>query len=529
MKIDQAIIDEYLHREKNGWDTERSNSFVSIVNSIKARHPEYDLSKLVKYYMNYNQDSQNKKALDDWYGRIYTNPKSHRVKVYNNRKELIEFLLFFGFYNNIDSILNRFGYDELYIFDKEEWAAKTAIKLKNIYPDKTPYVLYKELLSDPKIQSALTDSNIDYNQALLLTSRAMPDFDTIDSIETARNFVYKYRNDFGRVRVTRHFILSTLFCEQYLSIEEIEWKVDCRDKHALSSYTKEIVDIISNNFFASKTIKIGEIIKFDPQTLKVLVKGGILYKKPLFQKVINTIDDINKTTKKTIFDFAINPYDKFEEVTFDCNTEDEDYICEYIYQCCLSYVQRAFNNYRIDDLTRLLPNFKQNHHSTCIEYIKRCVDQGKHVIDCVDYLNTNTNDDWQKIKTKGLLIDQISIVEEIEHTKSISRSLLLFSFVFLLSAQSLEMFFDDPNNLDDTLISSQVISAINNLLNKCGLSSIDATRSRFDFWLSKAIQHSSYKKICQRVDEEDYYPYREFALSLLTQAQMQTQTEEVSH
>ena len=80
MKIDQAIIDEYLHREKNGWDTERSKFFVSIVDSIKSRHPRLKLSELVEYYINHNQEPQNKKVLDDWYGRIYTNPNSHRVK-----------------------------------------------------------------------------------------------------------------------------------------------------------------------------------------------------------------------------------------------------------------------------------------------------------------------------------------------------------------------------------------------------------------------------------------------------------------
>ena len=86
-KIDQAIIDEYLDREKNGWDTERSNFFASIVNSIKARHPRHKLSKLVEYYMNYNQESQNEKVKTHWRDRIDTNPNKNSAKVYNNKKD----------------------------------------------------------------------------------------------------------------------------------------------------------------------------------------------------------------------------------------------------------------------------------------------------------------------------------------------------------------------------------------------------------------------------------------------------------
>ena len=131
--------------------------------------------------------------------------------------------MFFDVYDDIDFILKKLGHDDLYIFKMEECAAKISIKIKKKYPDKPPYILYRELLTDQVIQSIRSDDNIiDYNQPLLLTSYAMPDFDKIDSIESARDFIEQYKNQFGRVRITRYFMFQALYSDCLFDINAIK-------------------------------------------------------------------------------------------------------------------------------------------------------------------------------------------------------------------------------------------------------------------------------------------------------------------
>jgi len=517
--IDPIIISEYLHREKNGWDSKRENLFNQLIDKIKDRHPEYktkndnteyDLSKLVTYYMERNNDTEH--SVEYWRDRIDTNPRRHTLKVYDakeakNTKDpktvFVEFLLFFDFQNNIDFVLNKFGYDELYIFAKEEWAAKVAIKIKDNYPDITPYGLYQKLLSDLEIQSVMADSNIDYNQALLLTSRAMPDFDKIDSIESARSFVHQYKNDFGRVRVTRYAMLETLLLQldNHMDFEEIGVDMDDIEDYIL--FDEDIIQVLAK----PKNIK--SIIKFDSRIIKEIRHQSPILKDA--QNILRIINQMYNETNKTIFDFIICPSDNCKYATY-----------MYIEKCCRVYVQRVFNH-KIGDWSNISPQkfsseFKQEHHNACTKYIERCIEQGKHIINKAN------------IHTDLLTNELKDLIKEINHTKTISRNTLLFSLIFSLSAQSFEPLINDPYNIDNAEISSKVLLDINdNILKFCSLSNIDPGSSKLDFLLSKSIECSSYKEIHERINEKDYYPYREFALSLLTQAQMQTQAEEVSH
>ena len=552
MKIDQAIIDEYLLREKNGWDTEQSEFFVSIVNSIKARHPRHKLSKLVEYYVNYNQEPQNKK--DDWYGRIYTNPNSHRVKkVYNDRKELIEFLLFFGFYNNIDSILNRFGYDELYIFNKDEWAAKTAIKLKDMCPDKTPYVLYKELLSDPEIQSTLTDSNIDYNQALCLTSRAMPDWNKIDSIESARNFVYQYKNDFGRVRVTRYAVIQSLF--------DKKWQLKATQNAIAnegSAVLEDGVNVITEGLMQSVTFDF--LFDLNAKIAKDIVINSIS------TKIQNEIKD--KKDDENIFDYVLRK-------NFDKKTS-------YVYVFCLAYAQVITGHYNTEDevyidIRKLSDEFKNRHSDGCLKCLKGQIVEGKgkniqntirkeffeiifknklkesvlFTIDDYDVSianvdNLDFNNISQIVKQQHSKIEYVDLIKEINLEHSLSKDKVLLLIALSLSADLLESYVDDRNDINNDNMSSKIILDINELLSFCGFSNIDENGSKFEFLISMAINKLPYKTICKtiyqkrgtifieekkkyEIELKETYPIMEYIWYIFTQAQKQTQAEEVSH
>lgn len=466
----EEIKNEYSKRVAEGYyENKHSQKFQQcILDCIKDKSINSAVTELfaknggAPMFENVSMDSFRRK-MSNW--KNGTNFPNYVQNL--EREKYLDMLLYLGIHEDkpnplayFNREINSLGLEALYIVNYFDFCVAVSIQIGQ-KQNKNSYQIFRELYNDNQLRALSEkpqkESNYDF------TCFYNDDFRSIDSIgnindidcdydapvTTAYQFVSKNSDEFGRSRLSAYYAFASL-----LSGHDLD----------------EIVDTIMEGMY-NKKVSIWEDS----------VGGYVSY--PIEEAIISQTE--TDEFRKNLFLISKNACISFLK-----------------YQHEALYVEYNKDNHKKrDGRNELLPFDYDSDISKVDEMHKYLYDN-----DIEEQLNEISSKYAQSDSKEIIKLSKNELTNMIDNKESLSRSVLLLIIMTSMSNKIINNYLS-AYSVKREIASDKIITAINEVLEKCSMSELDIETSKYDYLLLGAIYQANYEQIYK--SKEIIYPYRD--------------------